>query len=279
MQPPGSSTAQRRRLLEPTTTMQSDLYILQREAEFLSNGETSFRKLIDDLQKQHERESKKSNHVGTATSTEDKDMDEEFAALQQRLTLAKTKKREAQAQRKQLALDAYHRVLLLRSLRERANELSSEHAALLDCEQAIQVENTRVQSPFTDYSGRMTLHLLCYHYVTLHINVSLPTYYYSCTCNLLVPQFCLPSSLNRPISACRSTIFYASLLSAMPSTTHFTSGTLVHLQLSMDFVWAISPLVPSNGLKSMPRWDRPYSLVTRFLAISCIPFHLPYLLA
>ena len=126
--------------------MQSDLYILQREAEFLANGETSFRKLIDDLQKQHERESKRSHHVGTATSTEDKDMDEEFALLQQRLRLAKTRKREAQARRKQLALDAYHRVELLRSLRERANELSSEHAALLDCEQSIQVENTRVPS-------------------------------------------------------------------------------------------------------------------------------------
>ena len=144
--------------------MQSDLYLLQREAEFLANGETSFRKLIDDLQKQHERESKKSNHVGTATSTEDNDMNEEFAALQQRLSLAKTRKREAQARRKQLALDAYHRVQLLRSLRERANELSSEHAALLDCVQAIQVENTRVLTTL-DYRLHIT-HNTLYYYLT-----------------------------------------------------------------------------------------------------------------
>lgn len=139
--------------------MQSDLYILQREAEFLANGETSFRKLIDDLQQQKEPEQSATVSTGKKTSTttssssgssfsskEDQDIDDEFKVLYGRLAIAKQTKKEAQTRRKQLASDAYDRSLLVGSLVGRANELASEHAALLDVAQAVHIEHSRVCS-------------------------------------------------------------------------------------------------------------------------------------
>jgi hypothetical protein len=136
--------------------MQSETFILQREAEFLAHGEASFRQLIADLQ-QHERDAAAAATTAAPSSSSrrppppenpnassDEELDAEFAALHARLAAAQATKRAAQARRAALVDDTYRRHLLLKALRNRANALDAECAALVESGQAVRAEHARV---------------------------------------------------------------------------------------------------------------------------------------
>uniref|UniRef100_A0A7S3H0Z9 Atg6 BARA domain-containing protein n=1 Tax=Spumella elongata TaxID=89044 RepID=A0A7S3H0Z9_9STRA len=110
--------------------MQSNVYLLQRESDFITSSETSFESYLEFL-----KSSEDNVHKTTSAQKIEKDLqavDAEVAALNERLRAAKAAKAELQLQRSQFALQVHNSRVLQEQLNSKVNDLQNEHNEYLD---------------------------------------------------------------------------------------------------------------------------------------------------
>lgn len=117
--------------------MQSDLYILQRELDFLENSKINYKKLIERINN-NEKIKKISN------KNDNKTLDNDIKDLEQRLLLAKKRKEDVKRRRIIISKELYDINILRKKLIERYNNLKFEYNTIRDHNDSIIVESSRI---------------------------------------------------------------------------------------------------------------------------------------
>lgn len=117
--------------------MQSDLYILQREAEFLESNKTSYTNLIERINI-NEKNKKITN------KNDNKSLDNDIKDLESRLLTAKKRKEDAKRQRILISKEIYESNKLRTKLLERFNKLIFEYNIIHDHDESIITEASRM---------------------------------------------------------------------------------------------------------------------------------------
>jgi beclin 1 len=120
--------------------MQSNLYALQRESEFILSGEASFLKYLELIK------SKSGNSNEVRIITEIDQLDSEIKSLQEKIEKTEQKKKEAQIRRAQLSKDTHNFRIINDAVLDRLNLLHREKDEILNDISSVDAEQARVLS-------------------------------------------------------------------------------------------------------------------------------------
>jgi beclin 1 len=116
--------------------MQSDIYILQREADFIENNKIYYSILIDRIN--NNEKNKKLLYKN------DKNLDNEMKELEHRLLLAKKRKEDSIRRRIIISKELYDINILRKNIIERYNKLIFEYNTIHDHDDSILIESSRI---------------------------------------------------------------------------------------------------------------------------------------
>lgn len=122
--------------------MQSDLYVLQREADFLENNRKYYIQLkerINNIEK-----IKKSIIIHNNNNNNNKSLENESKELELRLITAKKRKEDAKNRRLIISKDIYEMNKLRNELIEHHNKLIFEYSTIYENDESIIIESTRI---------------------------------------------------------------------------------------------------------------------------------------
>jgi len=122
--------------------MQRDLYVLQREADFIENNKKNYIQLIDRIN--NIEKIKKSNNNNNNNNNNNKNLENEIKELELRLITAKKRKEDAKNRRLITSKEIYEINKVRNELIERHNKLIFEYNTIYENDDSIIIESTRI---------------------------------------------------------------------------------------------------------------------------------------